>query len=64
MGIWAMPEDQGNIGKPSNKPPCQRCGGDLKLSATLPTCFDHPTYEIFQCVACGFFDWVARPDET
>jgi hypothetical protein len=40
---------------------CSRCSdGLLKLRTILP-CFEpHPKYYIFQCLKCGFIEWVPK----
>jgi len=40
---------------------CERCGGELKHTLTLQKSLgEHPTYEIFTCLACGQVQWVKR----
>lgn len=40
---------------------CEKCaGGGLEHLTRLPRGFDHPTFDIFRCVACGFVSWIER----
>ncbi len=41
-------------------PPCERCGGAIRLLTILPCTSDHPTFRIFECVSCKFINWVAE----
>jgi DNA-directed RNA polymerase subunit M/transcription elongation factor TFIIS len=41
-------------------PPCEKCGGDVRLLTILPRASDHPTFRIFECVSCSFINWVAE----
>ena len=44
----------------TDSPPCDRCGGDVRLLTVLPRASDHPTFRIFGCVSCSFIRWVAE----
>jgi len=39
---------------------CKRCGGVSHRVATLPKRAEDAAYEIFQCLACEFVDWIKR----
>jgi hypothetical protein len=41
------------------EPPCERCGGHLRLLTILPRASDHPAFRIFGCETCSFIRWVA-----
>ena len=42
-------------------PPCERCGGVVRLLTILPRAGDRPTFRILGCVRCSFIRWVAVP---
>jgi len=58
--VWVMAENPKATDKPIDGPSCNRCGGVLKPAAMLAKSFDHPAYKIFECEACGCFDWVTQ----
>lgn len=57
-----MPEE--NTRPPTgHQPLCERCGEALQVAMHLPARLGQPAYEIFNCLACGFIDWVAQSPE-
>jgi hypothetical protein len=39
---------------------CNQCGKPGNLPTILPRFGDQPTFHIFDCVGCGYIDWVAQ----
>ena len=54
-----MPEDASVVDVQKSEPACEKCGGGLEQLTRLPKRFDHPTFDIFRCLACGFVSWIA-----
>jgi uncharacterized Zn finger protein len=57
-----MPDDASVVDVPKPEPACEKCGGALERLTRLPK-FDHPTFDIFRCMACGVVSWIAQPNE-
>jgi hypothetical protein len=50
------------VEKPVRRSLCSRCGGGLEFALKLPKSLDQPAFEIFRCVSCGLFDWIAQQE--
>ena len=59
----SMPDDASIVDDRKLEPACERCGGALEQLTRLPKRFDHPTFHIFRCLACGVVSWIAREGE-
>ena len=43
----------------SDPPSCGRCStGGMEQLTVLPRLGDRPRFHVFQCIACGFVDWM------
>jgi hypothetical protein len=49
-------------GVPQSARMCSRCGGTLKFALQIPRSVGQPAYEIFNCAACGLFNWIAQQE--
>lgn len=59
-----MPDDVSPAGAAEpEQASCEKCGGLLEELTRLPKRFDHPTFDVFRCMACGVVNWIERPDE-
>jgi len=58
-----MPDEAPPTIEPTREPICEKCGGALEQLTRLPK-FDHPTFDIFRCLACGVVSWIAQEDEA
>ena len=61
-GTRIMPDEAPPTIEPTREPICEKCGGALEQLTRLPK-FDHPTFDIFRCLACGVVSWIAQEDE-
>jgi hypothetical protein len=61
-GTRIMPDEAPPTIEPTREPICEKCGGALEQLSRLPK-FDHPTFDIFRCLACGVVSWIAQEDE-
>jgi hypothetical protein len=57
-----MPHDASVVDVPKPEPACEKCGGALEQLTRLPKRFDHPAFDIFRCLGCGFIHWIAQED--
>jgi DNA-directed RNA polymerase subunit M/transcription elongation factor TFIIS len=55
-----VPEQQSPPSGANRPPPCRRCAGSLSFVTYQPRTWDHPAYDVFECIKCGMLEWVAE----
>jgi hypothetical protein len=43
---------------------CRRCGRPGGVPTVLPRFRDRPTFHIFDCIGCGYINWVAQDPQV